>query len=170
MQNVPRSILQYFQPSLSYHLSLQSLFCLFLSGRFTQIFFTILSFYRYKNTIQYFIVCGIGIVGIFRTTLDFIFNKLYGKIEGKIKASVGVIESFQQLLLLVMCILLRTHNTLYVAGLAVVERLIEDLVPSIISLPVPYLTMFCLWMGRASFFYQVCFVVQEIAVPCHKET
>ena len=124
--------------------------------------FTILSFYRYKNTIQYFIVCGIGVVGIFRTTLDFIFNKLYGKIEGKIKASVGVIESFQQLLLLVMCILLRTHNTIYVAGLAVVERLTEDLVPSIISLPVPYLTMFCLWMGRASFFYQVCFKVQPL--------
>ena len=32
-----RSILQYFWPSLSYHLSLRSLFCLFLSGRFTQV-------------------------------------------------------------------------------------------------------------------------------------
>ena len=31
-----RSILQYFRPSLSYHLSLRSLFCLFLSGCFTQ--------------------------------------------------------------------------------------------------------------------------------------
>ena len=31
------SILQYFRPSLSYHLSLRSLFCLFLSGRFTQV-------------------------------------------------------------------------------------------------------------------------------------
>ena len=30
------SILQYFRPSLSYHLSLRS-FCLFLSGRFTQV-------------------------------------------------------------------------------------------------------------------------------------
>ena len=30
------SILQYFQPSLSYHLSLRSLVCLFLSGSFTQ--------------------------------------------------------------------------------------------------------------------------------------
>ena len=28
------SILQYFRPSLSYHLSLRSLFCLFLSGNF----------------------------------------------------------------------------------------------------------------------------------------
>ena len=31
------SILQYFRPSLSYHLSLRSLFDLFLSGRFTQV-------------------------------------------------------------------------------------------------------------------------------------
>ena len=31
------SILQYFCPSLSYYLSLRSLFCLFLSGRFTQV-------------------------------------------------------------------------------------------------------------------------------------
>ena len=31
------SILQYFRPSLNYHLSLRSLFCLFLSGRFTQV-------------------------------------------------------------------------------------------------------------------------------------
>ena len=31
------TILQYFRPSLSYHLSLRSLFCLFLSGRFTQV-------------------------------------------------------------------------------------------------------------------------------------
>ena len=31
------SILQYFLPSLSYHLSLRSLFCLFLSGSFIQV-------------------------------------------------------------------------------------------------------------------------------------
>ena len=31
------AILQYFRTSLSYHLSLRSLFCLFLSGRFTQV-------------------------------------------------------------------------------------------------------------------------------------
>ena len=33
----PWSILQYFCASLSYHLSIRSLFCLFLSGRFTQV-------------------------------------------------------------------------------------------------------------------------------------
>ena len=32
------SILQYFRPSLSYHLSLRSLFCLLLSGRCTQVY------------------------------------------------------------------------------------------------------------------------------------
>ena len=31
------SILQYFRPSLSYHLSLRPLFCLFLSDRFRQV-------------------------------------------------------------------------------------------------------------------------------------
>ena len=31
------SILQYFRPSLSFHLSLRSLFCLFLSGRLRQV-------------------------------------------------------------------------------------------------------------------------------------
>ena len=34
------SILQYFRPSLRYHLSLRSLFCLFLSGRFIPLFHT----------------------------------------------------------------------------------------------------------------------------------
>ena len=33
----PWSILQYFQPVLSYHLSLTSLFCLLLSGRLRQV-------------------------------------------------------------------------------------------------------------------------------------
>ena len=32
-----RSILQYFRPALSYHLSLRSLFCLFLSSRLRQV-------------------------------------------------------------------------------------------------------------------------------------
>ena len=31
------NILQYFRPSLSYHLSLRSLFCIFWSGRFKQV-------------------------------------------------------------------------------------------------------------------------------------
>ena len=31
------SILQYLRPSLSYHMSLRPLFCLFLSGHFTQV-------------------------------------------------------------------------------------------------------------------------------------
>ena len=43
------SILQYFRPSLSYHLSLRSLFCIFLSGRLRQVF-TVLS---YSSVITY---------------------------------------------------------------------------------------------------------------------
>ena len=39
------SILKYFQPSLSYHLSLRSLFCLLLSGSFTQVLLYCLSLY-----------------------------------------------------------------------------------------------------------------------------
>ena len=35
------SILQYFRHSLSYHLSLRSLFCLSLSGRFKQVLFSL---------------------------------------------------------------------------------------------------------------------------------
>ena len=37
------SLLQYFRPTLSYHLSLKSLFCLFLIGRFTQVLLYIIS-------------------------------------------------------------------------------------------------------------------------------
>ena len=38
----PRSILQYFRPSFSNHLSLRSLFCLFLSGRLRQVLLYVL--------------------------------------------------------------------------------------------------------------------------------
>ena len=37
------SILQYLRPSLSYHLSVRSSFCLFLSGRFTPILLYVLN-------------------------------------------------------------------------------------------------------------------------------
>ena len=37
VKNIAECILQYFRPSLSYHLSLKSLFHLFLSGSFTQV-------------------------------------------------------------------------------------------------------------------------------------
>ena len=41
------SILQYFQPSLSYRLSLRPLFCLFLSGRFTQVLLNLFQFVKF---------------------------------------------------------------------------------------------------------------------------
>ena len=40
----PWSILQYFRPSLDCHLSLRSLFCLFLSGRLRQVLLYIIKF------------------------------------------------------------------------------------------------------------------------------
>ena len=43
---VLQNILQYFRPSLSYHLSLRSLFCLFLSGLFTQVLLYSILFFR----------------------------------------------------------------------------------------------------------------------------
>ena len=51
LQNAPKgSILQYVWPSLSYHLSLRSLYCLFLSGRFTQVLLYIQKmFYFWSN-------------------------------------------------------------------------------------------------------------------------
>ena len=43
------SILQYIRPSLNYHLSLRSLFCLFLSDRFTQVLLYIALLSRVKD-------------------------------------------------------------------------------------------------------------------------
>ena len=37
VKSITECFLQYFRPSLSYHLPLRSLFCLFLSGGFTQV-------------------------------------------------------------------------------------------------------------------------------------
>ena len=57
MQNA-WSILQYFRPSLGYHLSLKSLFCLFLSGCFTPVLhrfytgFTVLTWVRVRGFVS----------------------------------------------------------------------------------------------------------------------
>ena len=103
------------------------------------------------------IVYGIGFIMIFRSALTWIIIKVTKITDEKIKTqtTISIIESVQQTLLLMMAILLRTHNIFYVVGLGFIEMVIEGLVPGIISLPVPYLTMVCLWLGRASFFYQV---------------
>ena len=50
------SPLQYFLPSLSYHLSLRSLFCLFLSGRFTQILLFVYCIMRCSYGMVYMIL------------------------------------------------------------------------------------------------------------------
>ena len=44
------SIVQYVRPSLSYHLSLRSLFCLFLSGRLRQVLLYLHAFPLYQRT------------------------------------------------------------------------------------------------------------------------
>ena len=52
------SILQYFRPSSSYHFSLRSLFCLFLSGHFTQVLLYILSLFtghQGTGVVSYFV-------------------------------------------------------------------------------------------------------------------
>ena len=43
------SILQYFRPALSYHLSLRPLFCLFLSGRLRQVLLYILESHDFEQ-------------------------------------------------------------------------------------------------------------------------
>ena len=47
------SILQFFQPSLNCHLSLRSLFCLFVSGCFTQVLLYIYQSCRYLSVFYY---------------------------------------------------------------------------------------------------------------------
>ena len=109
------------------------------------------------------IVYGIGFLLIFRSVLSWITIKVTKITDEKIKTKIiiNIIESVQQTFLLMMAILLRTHNILYVVGLGFMEMLIEELIPGIMSLPVPYLTMVCLWLGRASFFYQVSLYSQQ---------
>ena len=103
------------------------------------------------------IVYGIGFVLIFRNLCNWVVIKVCKITDVKLttQTAISIIESVQHAVLLMMAILLRTHNILYVVGLGFIEMLIESLVPSIISLPSPYLAMVCLWLGRASFFYQV---------------
>ena len=55
-------MLQYFRPSLSYRLSLRSLFCLFLSDRFTQVLLyvgslTVIAFMKIVCVCVFYIVC-----------------------------------------------------------------------------------------------------------------
>ena len=53
-----RSILQHFRPSLSYHLSLWSLFCLFLSDRFTQgLLYLVFTIWASSCAITVFTLC-----------------------------------------------------------------------------------------------------------------
>ena len=59
-----QDILQYFRPSLSYHLLLRSLFCLFLNDRFTQVLYLLYSFIAFSR-IETFSKCHLlQVVGL----------------------------------------------------------------------------------------------------------
>ena len=53
------SILQYFQPSLSYHLSLRPLLCLFMSGHLRQVLLYCLSPSQTLKAGMYFVHSGV---------------------------------------------------------------------------------------------------------------
>ena len=65
VESIAECILQYFRPLLSYHLSLGSLFCLFLSDRFTKILM-----YKIRNLFKFALVSY-----IVHFTCDFDNNK-----------------------------------------------------------------------------------------------
>ena len=68
------SILQYFKPSLSYHLSLRSLFCLFLSGGLRQVLLYIIHLNIDQTCTEstYFIIfCNLIVKLIFRVFTHF---------------------------------------------------------------------------------------------------
>ena len=60
VKSIAGSILQYFRPSLSYHLSLISLFCLFLSGRLRQVLLYFSTAYIHNsNLLAFKIICHV---------------------------------------------------------------------------------------------------------------
>ena len=64
-----------FRPSLSYHLSLRSLFCLFLSGRFTQVLLHLL------NSLKISFYCRLLTFSKLTSFLKKIFHGLYQKVN-----------------------------------------------------------------------------------------
>ena len=71
------SILQYFWPSLSYHVSFRSLFCLFLSGRFTQVYWIKIE-HLLRRSLEYWCALsrGVTIVNVW-TEYVFIYCFLF---------------------------------------------------------------------------------------------
>ncbi|XP_071117625.1 GPI ethanolamine phosphate transferase 2-like [Haliotis cracherodii] len=63
-------------------------------------------------------------------------------------------SSLQTIWLLVMMLLLRPHNSALVAMVAAIESLVSGHMISITKLRPAFLTLYCLWMGQATFFFQ----------------
>ena len=82
VKNIAESILQYFWTSLSYHLSLRSLFCLFLSGRLRQVLLymlnTSLSFWTIFNSLNAFSSQKLYVDIPFLNKLYFYLSKVFG--------------------------------------------------------------------------------------------
>ncbi|KAL4236584.1 hypothetical protein ACF0H5_004969 [Mactra antiquata] len=63
-------------------------------------------------------------------------------------------ESLQNAWILVMFLLLRSHNCILVAMMIVQEKLIAEFIIKKTNIPSHYLAILCWWVGQASFFYQ----------------
>ena len=72
-----KSILLYFRPSLSYHLSLRPLFCLFLSGRLGQVFL----YFKVLQTLKLILNKSWPYNKLFQICLDEILQATSDKIE-----------------------------------------------------------------------------------------
>ena len=57
------SILQYFQPSISYHLALRPLFCLFLSGHLRQVSLYMFNLLVVQKYLLY-LACGLYVLSV----------------------------------------------------------------------------------------------------------
>jgi hypothetical protein len=75
--------------------------------------------------------------------------------NNKQRRIIHVVNTLHQSWILLMTLLLRTHNTLLVAMVIIQERLLWRCVVQKISLPCSYLALFCWWIGQATFFQQV---------------
>ena len=79
------SILQYFRPSLSYHLSLRPLVCLFLSGRWRQVSLYIIILLEITDIL--FWVMGYGPYALFDKPNTFFLLKGGGGGGGAVKVN-----------------------------------------------------------------------------------
>ncbi|KAK3577520.1 hypothetical protein CHS0354_026476 [Potamilus streckersoni] len=68
--------------------------------------------------------------------------------------NTGSLQVIHNCWILLMTLLMRPHNVAFVAMVTVQEILVERYLLGHMTLSTSYLTLYCLWMGEASFFYQ----------------